>query len=832
MFTVRSVQNTVAINDSDLTITDISDCQSITGSATVTDIIFNGLAAGNTTGYVFEWLQSDFTSADPGNGPTVGVNLTAGQYYVRAIHVTSNCVSPLAPFTIKDVTTKPVVVAIKDFDNLACNTNYTGQLSASVTEGVTTGITAGYTFEWFSGVNNINPADFISAGPVLAGLPEGDYTVLVTDVSSPSANCTSMETLTIERKIPVLDGTLTANAQTTCAPIQDGNMTINGVHQFLAGTTTYYDMNNVVDRNQFSFQWFDAALLPISTIVNGNNISPNLEEGSFYVQITDALGCTSDYITGIIDDQTVKPQIALDEFKNPAVCILPEVNGSLFVSADNSLNSADYTFEWFAGNNTTGTLVEPNSPYLGNIAYTDVMEYTTRVTNNNTQCFSLETYKFTTDTVAIQVVASAVPLTSCVADNGSLFAATRIGSGQLYSIEWHRGTVVDATPDFTSNEILIAPIGIYTALAKHPTLNFCTSIPDTVSVTDGRVYPEVTALQKAPLTNCELGTPNGVAAASVDGSVIGYTFDWYEGSSTNSTYTGSEASILKATTYVVKATEIISGCTGTTDITIESDPTPVPVPQITLISDRTDCEIHDGALSADVNGETQDYIFNWYNGAVVKNVVDADGEIYDGIDAGVYTLTATDRSTGCTSAPVMREVNSNMQYPDFIVNTVNTNCDENIGSASIKVSGTVEVKAIEWDIQGALEVGPQASALPSGVFVVTATSFKNCKTSMTFEIKADLSIYNGVSRNSDGLNDFFEIGCISEYPNNSVRIFNRAGTLVFEASGYNNEDIYFDGTSNRGINILGNDLPDGTYFYIINKNDGSEPRSGYLELLH
>jgi hypothetical protein len=65
-----------------------------------------------------------------------------------------------------------------------------------------------------------------------------------------------------------------------------------------------------------------------------------------------------------------------------------------------------------------------------------------------------------------------------------------------------------------------------------------------------------------------------------------------------------------------------------------------------------------------------------------------------------------------------------------------------------------------------------------------------------------------------------------------VKIFNRAGSLVFEASGYDNEDIYFDGISNRGINILGNDLPDGTYFYIINKGDGSEPKTGYLELLH
>ena len=614
IFTIIETQNIVGINNNDIAIIDNSDCQPVIGSASVTDVIFNGLPVGNTTGYVFEWLQSDFTPVDPGNGPTVGVNLIANDYYVRATHVASNCISPLTPFSIKDVTVIPVVVAIKDFDNIACNTNYTGQLSASVSEGSTSGVTAGYTFEWFSGINNTNAADFISSGPVLSGMPEGDYTVLVTDTSTPSGNCTNTATLTIERKIPVFNGTLTANAQTMCMPVQDGNMTVNSIQQFLGGATTFFDMSNVIDRNKFSFQWFDESLVSIAPVSNGNNISPNLEEGTFYVQISDALGCTSDYITGVIDDQTAKPQIALDEFKNPAVCILPEVQGSLFVSADNNSNLADYTFEWFEGNNTTGTLVEPNSPFLGNIDYTGILEYTTRVTNNTTQCFSLETYKFKTDTVAIQVVASAVPLTSCVTDNGSLFAATRTGSGQLYTIEWHNGSVIDTTPDFTSNEVLIAPIGTYTAVAKHPTLNFCTSIPDTVSVTDGRVYPQVTAMQKAPLTYCDPSNPNGVAVATVNGNVIGYTFDWYEGSATISTYTGSEAGILRASTYVVKATDVISGCAGTSSITIGNDPLAIPVPQITLLSDRTDCEILDGSLSADVNGVTKDHIFNWYNG--------------------------------------------------------------------------------------------------------------------------------------------------------------------------------------------------------------------------
>jgi gliding motility-associated-like protein len=381
--------------------------------------------------------------------------------------------------------------------------------------------------------------------------------------------------------------------------------------------------------------------------------------------------------------------------------------------------------------------------------------------------------------------------------------------------------------------VLIAPIGIYTAVAKHPTLNFCTSISDTVEVTDGKVYPQVTATQKAALTYCDPANPNGVAYATVNGSIIGYNFDWYEGALTNpSIYTGSEASALKATTYFVKATDVISGCPGTTSITIESDPLATPIPQITVISDRTDCTTLDGALSADVGGVTGGYIFNWYDGATIKNQADATGEIYADLDAGTYTVTATDRITGCTSNGVQEDIEEKMEYPVFEIKTVATACDANNGTAEVNVSGNVEVIEVQWDIQGAIEFGPQISNLPAGTFTVTAISTKNCNSSESFEVKTDIAIYNAVSKNNDGLNDVFEIGCIDDFPNNSVKIFNRAGTLVYEAGGYNNADVSFNGISNRGINIMGNDLPDGTYFYIVNKGDGSEPRTGYLELLH
>jgi hypothetical protein len=57
--------------------------------------------------------------------------------------------------------------------------------------------------------------------------------------------------------------------------------------------------------------------------------------------------------------------------------------------------------------------------------------------------------------------------------------------------------------------------------------------------------------------------------------------------------------------------------------------------------------------------------------------------------------------------------------------------------------------------------------------------------------------------------------------------------LVYEQDGYDmyNPEKRFNGISNRGTSILGTELPIGTYFYVVDKNDGSNAKVGYLELV-
>lgn len=93
-------------------------------------------------------------------------------------------------------------------------------------------------------------------------------------------------------------------------------------------------------------------------------------------------------------------------------------------------------------------------------------------------------------------------------------------------------------------------------------------------------------------------------------------------------------------------------------------------------------------------------------------------------------------------------------------------------------------------------------------------------------------IFNGITPNGDGFNDYFQIDGIDQFSNNNVKIFNRWGILIFETNGYNESSNVFKGESNARATIEGDrDVPTGTYFYIItfpDVNPGKDSYSGYL----
>jgi gliding motility-associated-like protein len=89
-------------------------------------------------------------------------------------------------------------------------------------------------------------------------------------------------------------------------------------------------------------------------------------------------------------------------------------------------------------------------------------------------------------------------------------------------------------------------------------------------------------------------------------------------------------------------------------------------------------------------------------------------------------------------------------------------------------------------------------------------------------------VHMGVSPNGDGIDDFFQIDNITNYPDNRLVIMDRNGTLVYETKGYDNASRVFDGHSNKNGAMQ---LP-GTYFYSLDYtvNGIIKHKTGFLVL--
>ncbi|WP_435624698.1 gliding motility-associated C-terminal domain-containing protein [Flagellimonas sp.] len=85
------------------------------------------------------------------------------------------------------------------------------------------------------------------------------------------------------------------------------------------------------------------------------------------------------------------------------------------------------------------------------------------------------------------------------------------------------------------------------------------------------------------------------------------------------------------------------------------------------------------------------------------------------------------------------------------------------------------------------------------------------------------TLCNIFSPNGDGVNDTLRfIDPNNEFPNNRLEVFDRYGNSVFEANGY---DSTWDGTGSNG------NLPKGTYFYVLDLGNETEPQRGWIQII-
>ncbi|WP_158963002.1 gliding motility-associated C-terminal domain-containing protein [Myroides fluvii] len=152
--------------------------------------------------------------------------------------------------------------------------------------------------------------------------------------------------------------------------------------------------------------------------------------------------------------------------------------------------------------------------------------------------------------------------------------------------------------------------------------------------------------------------------------------------------------------------------------------------------------------------------------------------------------------------------------------------DESTTAPDILTNPEEELHIVRWDPKQQLWVDEGGVVDMSTKEVTTVATvrgygfFTLAAVKKDWMIEGDVVIYNLVTANGDGKNDYFIIENIRNYPNNKVEIFNRWGARVYETTGYDpkgdGSSNVFKGYSEGKVTIdKGTKLPSGTYYYVI-----------------
>ncbi len=261
-----------------------------------------------------------------------------------------------------------------------------------------------------------------------------------------------------------------------------------------------------------------------------------------------------------------------------------------------------------------------------------------------------------------------------------------------------------------------------------------------------------------------------------------------------------------------------------------------------LVADAgPDQEVYTGAstaLSGAASGGSGFYAWNWQPATLLLNPSDQNPFTLPLNTPVTFTLTVIDISTGCTDDDTVEISigsggNSIVAIADFDTTLVNIPVTVDVLYNDIYPQGEpVTISLCGYPSNGIVIVNSDKTITytPYSDFegddffcyrICDAIQPGLCSDTMVYiHVKQpsldDITVFNGVSPNSDGNNDTWKVKGIEKYPDNTVMIFNRWGDKVREFANYNNTTRAWEGKNEHG-----EILPDGTYFYILDvKNVG------------
>lgn len=769
-----SAQATISINSQAIGGTLYSDATvcGASNSGTLTLIGFNGS--------VSHWESSiDF-------GATWSpIAVTTNTYnYLNIIDTTmyrvivGNGVCPTDTSTLVTINVDaPSVGGNVSMDDTVC----AGANAGTLTLSGETGNVVGWEYSVDGGVTWVNIANTTTSQGYTNLMQTTMYRVRVGNGVCPSV-VSDTATITVD---PVVNGGSIAGSTSVCATGNSGSLNLTGY----SGTITSWETS------------MDGGM---TWTPNGNNTATemysNITDTTWYHVIVSGGVCgtdTSSVGTIIVDPATVGGTTS----PNALVCAGMN-GGTIYLTGDTGVVQGwQYStdgFNWISLTNTTDSLVYVNltqTTYYRAIVLSGV-------------CSPAQYSSVDTITVSPMTVAGTI--------SGSTATCEGTGSGTL-TLTNYTGTIFawETSPD-----------GVNWTLVPNNTATEAWSNPvDTV------YYHVILASPGCPIDTSSIGSvivyAKPVAAFTAttvcDGSATNFTdnttlaaggiqfHSWDFGDNdasvgTNPIHNYAAPGVYPVSLIIISDHNCSDTALGTATVNA------LPSASITASGSLTLCS--GDSVNLSVTSMPQNH-YLWNTGATVNSIY--------AMTAGNYMVTVTDTITGCLSS----------DSADVIVlprPVASAGIDTSVSAGSSIVllgsGGTYYSWIPTVGLSDPNAANPVCEPPYTVTYTLTVTDMNGCSDTdavlVTFVKDYNVVISNLMTVNGDGYNDVWNIQNIEFYPNNKVSIYNRNGMLVYEQEGYMN---------NWGGTYNGEQLPDGTYYYVLEFTDTGDTVKGAVTII-
>lgn len=763
--------------------------------------------SGGTTPYSYQWNSSSFSL---GSSTQDLSNIFADNYYLELTDG-NNCVY-IDSFTVGQPAALGTSVVITD---VQCHGDSDGAIDLSVNGGVLP-----YSYQW----SNNGQGTLPDTTQDLNNIPADEYQVTVTDFN----NCTIQQSAIVSQPQSPLTSTLTST-NVSCFGGNDGTATLtvsggtapytvtwsNGSplqnqNNLFAGTYTVLivDANGCQANNQVTITQPNAPLQSsflithvlcfgeengqvVTTITGGTapysyswvNSDYVLSESSknlvdfpadvYLLTTTDAKGCV------LIDTVEIEqpPLLELELIKTDILCF-GDSSGAINLTVTGGVQP--YLYNWSNG---------AQSEDLNNIGSG---WYSVTVTDAN-NCIKVDSAFISQPTEALSFDKE-VTKTKCFGSSDGRIIFLPIGGTAPYDFVWSNGDSTSIVSNIKS--------GYYQVTLTDA--NGCTLFdsvfvpqPDKIIINDS-INPVI----------C-YGENSGDIILTITGGTDPYSYRWANSDFQLNLFSKDLLNI-PTETYTVDLTDS-NNCKTSASFFVPEPDTLLPNAEIKYI---TCAGYADGGVGLYPSGGNPPYNYSW-------NINTADSIISD-LDVGLYVYTITDRR-GC-----INQDSINLTDPDtlrFNPDVVAVSCIDQVdGSITLNPAGGYGNYTFEWS-NG--DFGNPLIDIPGGDYTVTITDYVGCSRDSLIILPVNqeecLFIPNSFTPNNDGRNDTWIIENMYLYPNVVVTIFNRWGNQVYQSKGYS--DPW------NGNHKSGRTLPSDTYYYVIDVNNGTTPKSGSVTIV-